>query len=141
MFSFRLNCDHVNANYMISHCFEKLSLIDGTPADSTQGLQGKERNQEYEVETSSAEQAESSSSVPEKDAYQVGSTDNGTSTMQKEDNSEIFPESSSSEAQGKVVSMEAVPSSASSLPSELTKPASEQVNIDLYANVVLQEQH
>lgn len=119
---------------MISHCFEKLSLIDGTPADSTQGLQGK-------VETSSTEQAESSSSVPEKDAYQVGSTDNGTSTMQKEDNSEIFPEPSSSEAQGKVVSMEAEPSSASSLPSELTKPASEQVNIDLYANVVLQEQH
>lgn len=126
---------------MISHCFEKLSLIDGTPADSTQGLQGKERNQEYEVETSSTEQAESSSSVPEKAAYQVGSTDNGTSTMQKEDNSEIFPEPSSSEAQGKVVSMEAEPSSASSLPSELTKPASEQVNIDLYANVVLQEQH
>ncbi|RMX54629.1 hypothetical protein pdam_00022040 [Pocillopora damicornis] len=102
-------------------------LSDGTPADSTQGLQGKERNQEYEVETSSTEQAESSSSVPEKDAYQVGSTDNGTSTMQKEDNSEIFPEPSSSEAQGKVVSMEAEPSSASSLPSELTKPASEQV--------------
>lgn len=100
---------------------------DGTPADSTQGLHGKERKEDFQVETSSTEQAESSSSVPAKDAYQVGSTDNGISTMDKLDSKEIFPEPSSSEAQGKVVSMEAQPSSVSPLPPQVTKPAIEQV--------------
>ncbi|XP_022788107.1 serrate RNA effector molecule homolog isoform X2 [Stylophora pistillata] len=102
-------------------------LSDGTPADSTQGLHGKERKEEFQVETSSTEQAESSTSIPGKDAYQVGSTDNGISTMDKHDSSEIFPEPSSSEAQGKVVSMEAEPSSVSPLPHQVTKPAIEQV--------------
>ena len=106
-----------------------IHLTDGTAADSTQEPQTKENNKVFQVETSSREQAESSSSAPEKDANQVGSTDNGISTMPKQDDAEMLPEPSSSEAQGMVVSMEAEPSSVSSLLPQLAEPV-KQVNIN-----------
>lgn len=94
-------------------------LTDDTAADSTQGPQTKESEQTVQPETSSREQAESRSSVVEKDADQVGSTDNGVSSaQQRHEDVEMLPESSSSEAE---------PSSASSLqPAKQVEPV-EQV--------------
>ena len=93
-------------------------MADDTAADSTQDSHTIETKQTFQAETSSREQAESSSSVPEKDADQVGSTDNGISGVLKQpEDTEMLPESS--EAQGKVVlSMEAEPSSASTFQPE-----------------------
>lgn len=93
---------------------------DDTAADSTQDPHTKETKQTcQQPETSSCQEpAESSSSSQDKDADQVGSTDNGISTATKHQDVEMVPESSN-EAQEKEVtpvvsSMEAEPSSASS---------------------------
>ena len=95
---------------------------DDTAADSTQDPNTKETKQTFPAETSSIEQAESSSSSvapPEKDSDLVGSTVNGNNTLTaKHQEAEMIPESSS-EAQEKpetlvVSSMEAEPSSLAS---------------------------
>ena len=95
---------------------------DDTAADSTQDPNTKETKQTFPAETSSIEQAESSSSSvapPEKDSDLVGSTVNGNNTVTAEhQEAEMIPESSS-EAQEKpeipvVSSMEAEPSSLAS---------------------------
>lgn len=95
---------------------------DDTAADSTQDPNTKETKQTFPAETSSIEQAESSSSSvapPEKDSDLVGSTVNGNNTVTaKHQEAEMIPESSS-EAQEKpetpvVSSMEAEPSSLAS---------------------------
>ena len=97
-----------------------LFSIDDTAADSTQDPHTKETKQTcQQPETSSCQEpAESSSSSQDKDADQVGSTDNDISTATKHQDVEMVPESSN-EAQEKEVtpvvsSMEAEPSSASS---------------------------
>lgn len=101
----------------------KPEMPDDTAADSTQDPHTKETRQTFEAETSSIEQAESSSSLPEKDADQVGSTDNGIIGVKRDEDVEMLPESSSSEAQGKeVLSMEAEPSSASPVQAEQAEP-------------------
>ena len=105
---------------------------DDTAADSTQGPHTKETKQTFQAETSSIEQAESSCSLPEKDADQVGSTDNGIIGVKRDEDVNMFPESSSSEAQGKeVLPMDAEPSSASPVQGEQVEPV-EQVRLVLY---------
>ena len=120
----------------VSHKVFLISLYtlstDDTAADSTQGPHKKETKQTFQAETSSREQAESSSSLPEKDADQVGSTDNGITGVKRDEDVEMLPESSSSEAQRKeVLPMEAKPSSASPLQAEQAEPV-EQVRLVLY---------
>ena len=110
-------------------------LLDDTAADSTQDPHTKQTKQTFQVETSSREQAESSSSAQEKDADQVGSTDNGISTAIKHQEAEMIPESSS-EAEEKVKmpvvsSMEAEPSSASSVEPSIPAQPAEQVFCEL----------
>jgi len=105
---------------------------DDTAADSTQGPHTKETKQTFQAETSSSEHAESSSSLPEKDAAQVGSSDNGIIGVERDEDVEMLPESSSSEAQGKeVLLMEAEPSSVSPVQAEHAEPV-EQVRLVLY---------
>lgn len=104
-------------------------MTDDTAADSTQGPQTKQTKQTLQAETSSRDEAESSSSVTEKDADQVGSTDNGIGSLERDKDVEMLPESSSSEAQGKeVLSMEAEPSSASSSQPKQDEPV-QQVKV------------
>lgn len=113
---------------------------DDTAADSTQDPNTKETKQTFPAETSSIEQAESSSSSvapPEKDSDLVGSTVNGNNTVTaKQQEAEMIPESSS-EAQEKpatpvVSSMEAEPSSLASSAVEASTQAlsSEEVYLE-----------
>ena len=76
---------------------------DDTAVDSTQDQQTRENKQTFPAESSSiATGAESTVSSQEKEADQVGSSNNGVSTAIKHENAEMIPESSS-EAQEKVV--------------------------------------
>ena len=61
----------------------------------------------------------------------MGSTDNGIIGVKRDEDAEMLPESSSSEAQGKeVLSMEAEPSGASPVQAEQAEPV-EQVRLVL----------
>ena len=117
-------------------------MADDTAADSTQGPQTKEAKQTLQpAEASSREQAESSSSLAEKDTDQVGSTDNGISSVPQRpaEDVDMLPESSSSEAQGKVVSsMEAEPSSASSLQSKQNPPVEQVKVVSIISSITMQ---
>lgn len=124
--------DLIKVSCTVFFIFLHILSTDDTAADSTQGPHTKEAKQTFQAEASSREQAESSSSHPEKDVDQVGSTDNGIIGVKRNEDVEMLPESSSSEAQGKeVLSMEAEPSSASPFQAEQPEPV-EQVRLVLY---------
>ncbi|XP_068705462.1 serrate RNA effector molecule homolog isoform X3 [Montipora foliosa] len=100
---------------------------DDTAVDSTQDQQTRENKQTFPAESSSiATGPESTVSSQEKEADQVGSSNNGVSTAIKHENAEMIPESSS-EAQEKVVtnavvsSMEVESSSVASAEPSLQK--------------------
>lgn len=109
-------------------------FVDDTAADSTQDPHTKESKQTFQAETSSSAQAESSSSAQDKGADEVGSSNNGISTVTKHPEGDMIPESSSDAQEKEVLavvsSMEAEPSNAE--PSTHQEPVEQVIVTFIY---------